>query len=197
MSRIRVGERLYPFAEHPQSASTGKPIAVTADPQICGARGCGWSCWMMSMLIRISPQPSIELVGDSDNTALKSFEVRVKCRYCGDHFQLCPLRGGLEHTFCHQRSGTKIAKAVCDAATDIGRNSSLCSGKHGRPSSSSGATEVNQHQLHYWYGAGSMSGEQTSHHRMNLTMLGFWKTCCSYAWRSYDVLGLVHDPNLS
>lgn len=71
------------------------------------------------------------------------------------------------------------------------------SGKHGRPSSSSGATEVNQHQLHYWYGAGSMSGEQTSHHRMNLTMLGFWKTCCSYAWRSYDVLGLVHDPNLS
>lgn len=29
-----------PFAEHPQSASTGKPIAVTADPQICGARRC-------------------------------------------------------------------------------------------------------------------------------------------------------------
>lgn len=46
-----------------------------------------------------------------------------------------------------------------------------------------------------------MSGEraksqhaETSHH-MNFTMLGFWKTCCSYAWKSYYVHGLIHDPN--
>ena len=50
--------------------------------------------------------------GDPNADDLKSFEYKVRCHFCGDLLQLCPLKKNLEANLQNHLGGTKHAMAI-------------------------------------------------------------------------------------
>lgn len=133
------------------------------------------------------------IIGDRSSPHMRCFWLKVKCKFCGDFFQLCPPRRNLEANLTNHIMGPKHASAVEAAQNTRGRSAVLRTGKKGRPATSSVCLE-NQGSLHSWFtsqGSNSQSGQ--IHRPLSLLCWGYWRSVCSYAGKMYLVQRLLLD----
>jgi hypothetical protein len=85
---------------------------------------------------------------DSDGFKYRSYWFKVRCRFCGDFFQLCPLKKNLFANLQNHLQGLKHSKIVADSL-EASKSTSTClsTGRRRRPVKSNNSV-YNQQVLH-------------------------------------------------
>lgn len=92
------------------------------------------------------------LVGDPEAEHLKSSWYKVRCKLCGDLFQLCTPKKNIEGNLKNHLQGLKHCKVVEDAASNArSGTSALSTRRRGRLSASTRAVLGAQPGLHKWF----------------------------------------------
>jgi hypothetical protein len=77
-------------------------------------------------------------IGDHEGDSIKSFWHKVRCKVCGDLFQLCPPKKNLVANLTNHVMGIKYVTKVEEAARPGHLSgSAISTGRRGRPTTSS------------------------------------------------------------
>ena len=103
------------FADHPQSATAkGKNVIMTiVDHKEVVAEGMG----ILNTLneSRVEEDGLFVLVGNPAYECMKCWWYKVRCKVCGDLFQLCPAKKNLAANLENHVTGIKHLKALEDS----------------------------------------------------------------------------------
>jgi hypothetical protein len=191
------------FDDHPQSAaSKGKAVVMTAaDHKRAVVEG------MQTLedlnAARVDEDGPFVLVGNPEDEDMKCWWFKVRCKVCGDLFQLCPPKKNLAANLENHVTGIKHLKAFEDSRA-LGKSSSLpaLTGRRGRTPSFSKGSKGNQPDLHGWFRTSCISEEllsAASNEGNSVSFLpmlcwGYADRVCEYAGKSFCVSRLLMDP---
>jgi hypothetical protein len=194
-----------PWTEHPQSSvQKGKYLILTAEDHKRVVEDGMAILDMVNRDICVEGGP-FGAIGDPEGDSIKSFWHKVRCKVCGDLFQLCPPKKNLAANLTNHVMGIKHVTKVEEAAHPghlFGL--AISTGHRGRPTTSSRNTLVNQNDLHNWFriairfegGCTETGGGASGNFFSILSFLcwGNWRLTCIYSNKSYDITGLLMDP---
>jgi hypothetical protein len=194
-----------PYTDHPQSvAPKEKPVIMsTAEHEQLVREGIDIMDEVSDATEEVNGQKPFYVVDDTMTYEFKyrSYWFKVRCRVCGDFFQLCPPKRNLLANLNNHLHRLKHSKAVSDSTTTSKSGSSVLStGQHGRPAKSS-ASIHNQHDLHEWFRQAPTDGEQgeiqigSCPSIFSLMCWGYWGKQCKYNEKAYSVQVLLQDPS--
>ena len=142
-------------------------------------------------------KPTFELIGDPNDTIMKSHWFKAKCLICPrEILQLCPPKQNLEANLMNHVHGIVHNKALEDLQQ--GKDgAAISTGKRGRPSrTSTSSSQFGQTDLHTFFK--HTEGEILTYDRMSIcaqTCSGLRGPHCIYGGKSYGLHSLLFDPH--
>jgi hypothetical protein len=194
-----------PWTEHPQSSvQKNKTLILTTEDHKWVVEDGLAILDMVNRDICAEGGPFVA-IGDPEGNSIKSFWHKVRCKVCGDLFQLCPPKKNLAANLTNHVMGIKHVTKV-EEAVRLGHlsGSTISTGRRGRPTTSSKNTLGNQNDLHNWFRAatrfeggctkigGGASGNFFS--ILNFLCWGNRRLTYIYSGKSYDITSLLMDP---